>query len=38
LCVDIDHKRDFEYAKFLIKKLRFKLWKISLKNILIKVH
>ena len=25
LCVDIDHKRDFEYAKFLIKKLRFKL-------------
>ena len=38
LCVDIDHKRDFEYAKFLIKKLRFKLWKTSLKNILIKVH
>jgi len=38
LYVDIDHKRDFEYAEFLIKKLGSKLWKISLKNILIKVH
>ena len=25
LCVDIDHKRDFEYAEFLIKQLGPKL-------------